>query len=610
MTIYLLLLLSVYAVAFETTICNCKDPIRQEHLRIDDDKCQPIRRPTQRNADYAVWTDRKDGLKVRGYVCSRWEKINHISTNLFLQQIVVPDKRAVDTTEAECKIMAQTKRCEEMPMKFADGKWLYVPEPSESGVWMRTISTQVLNCMVEETIILQEENDLIDTPLGRANISDGVHTHNHMTLIWDVADADRIAHTPWLLTQGKATITQTSTATTFKLEDDSNQLAYHITHTDRCIMVNCESTNNTFAVAGDKHLFIVILKLGSEGNKTSDLILDRTASKPTTEELEYIRIRDDYYTYPEARRTAMLKLLQSHVQYLKDKTLDHENEILRAAHDMNCQITRLKHSLAIAAAQYDGWLAASILGLPTCVTLQAKGMTVLMKECRAEKITFTTETTTCGPQPRYENSTISQNGWELTTYQPCYWSDHYVNFNGKHYVYRNDTWKLAEATVIPMEQDWPVSFRYIDDNSYKYQPSTNPGYKAFITSPMNIMADMTAAMAEQSIHSGAAQEITPLTPVQTIIMTAAEKTHVSGQMSWWETFKLILFITSLVFVFAFLIAFLRYFGIFALIFAMCCKPRPRLHSSRVHRRRREEVLDSSPPIALRDLLPPLNNQPI
>jgi hypothetical protein len=77
-------------------------------------------------------------------------------------------------------------------------------------------------------------------------------------------------------------------------------------------------------------------------------------------------------------------------------------------------------------------------------------------------------------------------------------------------VYRKDTWKLAEATVIPMEQDLPVSFRYIDDNSYKYQPSTNPGYKAFITSPMNIMADMTAAMAEQSIHSGGVHSISGL----------------------------------------------------------------------------------------------------
>ena len=72
-----------------------------------------------------------------------------------------------------------------------------------------------------------------------------------------------------------------------------------------------------------------------------------------------------------------------------------------------------------------------------------------------------------------------------------------------------------------MDQDWPLSFSY--DNSYKYQPSTNPGYKAFIRSPMNIMADLTAAMAEHSSHPLSQQEISPLTPVQTIIMTAAEK---------------------------------------------------------------------------------------
>jgi hypothetical protein len=86
-----------------------------------------------------------------------------------------------------------------------------------------------------------------------------------MTLIWDVGDADRISHTPRLLIQGKATITQTSKTTAFKLEDDSNQLAYHIKHPDRCITLSCDSTNNTFAVAGDKHLFFVILKLGSDG---------------------------------------------------------------------------------------------------------------------------------------------------------------------------------------------------------------------------------------------------------------------------------------------------------------------------------------------------------
>ena len=133
MKLFISLLCGAYAAGFETTICNCTTPIRQEHLRIDDDHCQPIRRPTQRKANYAVWTDRQDGLKVRAYIYSRWEKINHVTTNVFFQKIVVPDKRAIDTTQDECTLMAKTKRCDEMPMKFADGKWLYVPEPSEEG---------------------------------------------------------------------------------------------------------------------------------------------------------------------------------------------------------------------------------------------------------------------------------------------------------------------------------------------------------------------------------------------------------------------------------------------------------------------------------------------
>ena len=52
----------------------------------------------------------------------------------------------------------------------------------------------------------------------------------------------------------------------------------------------------------------MILQLGAEGNKTNDLILDRTATKPKKEELEYIKVRDDYYAYPEDKRNALLKL--------------------------------------------------------------------------------------------------------------------------------------------------------------------------------------------------------------------------------------------------------------------------------------------------------------
>jgi hypothetical protein len=90
---------------------------------------------------------------------------------------------------------------------------------------------------------------------------------------------------------------------------------------------------------------------------------------------------------------------------------------------------------------------------------------------------------------------------------------------------------------------------------------------------MNIMADHTAAMAEHSNHPLTQKEISPQTPVQTIIMTAAEKTHVTEKLSWWETFKRVFFFTSLALVFAFLFACFRYFGIFACLYAMCCKPR-------------------------------------
>ena len=122
MKLFILLLFGPYAVGFEITICNCPTPIRQEHLRIDDDHCQPILRPTQHKANYAVWTDRQDGLKVRAYICSRWEKINHVTTNVFFQKIVVPDKRAIDTTQDECTLMAKTKRCDEMPMYLSRQK--------------------------------------------------------------------------------------------------------------------------------------------------------------------------------------------------------------------------------------------------------------------------------------------------------------------------------------------------------------------------------------------------------------------------------------------------------------------------------------------------------
>ncbi|KAI9554901.1 Retrovirus-related Pol polyprotein [Daphnia sinensis] len=154
-------------------------------------------------------------------------------------------------------------------------------------------------------------------------------------------------------------------------------------------------------------------------------------------------------------------------------------------------------------------------------------------------ITFTTETTRCGPQPRFNNFTIATNGWELATYRECYWREKYVNFHGKHHVYRNGTWTKAEATLIQPERDWHTTFRYDDDNTYEYEPQANPAYcNNWSATHMNIVADIAAAMAEQNVNDNGGSY-----PIKTLILTPKEKADISNYVTWWETIKIILALT-------------------------------------------------------------------
>ncbi|KZS18245.1 Uncharacterized protein APZ42_015663 [Daphnia magna] len=148
-------------------------------------------------------------------------------------------------------------------------------------------------------------------------------------------------------------------------------------------------------------------------------------------------------------------------------------------------------------------------------------------------ITFKTETIQCGPQPRYNNFTIATNGWELATYRECYWRKKYVNFHGKHHVYRNGTWMKAEVTLIQPERNWPTTFRYDDGNSYEYEPQANPAYDNLAGSHVDFVADIAATMAEQNINDNGGSY-----PIRTIILTPKEKPDISNYVTWWETIKI------------------------------------------------------------------------
>ncbi|KAK4027404.1 hypothetical protein OUZ56_016450 [Daphnia magna] len=211
---------------------------------------------------------------------------------------------------------------------------------------------------------------------------------------------------------------------------------------------------------------------------------------------------------------------------------------------MQCDQRRAKHAQAVSTAQYNGWLAAAQLGLRQCIKLIATGNIVSALQCTPTTVNFTTDTTTCGPQPRFNNITIGRSAWELTAFTPCYWAGGIVNFNEKTHAYRNNTWKPVKASVIIPQRDLADAFRYKYVNFFEHQHQTNPAYTEVLISPMDIMADITASMNEHSLTVP-----NQITGTSAIVVSAAEKAGLGTFTNWFENFKVYSFIILLIAIF-------------------------------------------------------------
>ena len=136
----------------------------------------------------------------------------------------------------------------------------------------------------------------------------------------------------------------------------------------------------------------------------------------------------------------------AHTQYSADQTLDGVNEVARELRTLQCNNRELAHKNAITAAQHSGWLAASFLDLPS--KLIATGESINVHRCFPKNVTFSTDFTSCGPQPRSGNYTIDIEGWELTPNNPCYWHKNFLNINGRAHSYKNGSWVIVIPDII------------------------------------------------------------------------------------------------------------------------------------------------------------------
>ncbi|EFX63573.1 hypothetical protein DAPPUDRAFT_119105 [Daphnia pulex] len=178
--------------------------------------------------------------------------------------------------------------------------------------------------------------------------------------------------------------------------------------------------------------------------------------------------------------------------------LDNENDLTREIENLQCEKRKATHERVVSTAQFNGWLAASMVNLPKCTKLSAFGKTVLAITCKVRNVSFAAEVTNCGPQPKFEKYTINRDGWELVPFSPCYWSVGFINFNDKPYAYSNGTWRPIVAQIVVPTQTLAHSFRYNEVKYFDYVHQSNPAYNDALLDSMNVLADIVSTINDHS----------------------------------------------------------------------------------------------------------------
>ena len=521
------------AITMDLTVCDCSDPVAHL-LKFSDDDCDIPKVQTAIETAYKISTSVRGASKFKGFLCSRWKNLKTIPTDLLNLHYVSTDREPLDTTPSECKHMIESKRCDTHDMQPDGSRWSFTKEPVFSPVWMTSVTYYQINCAVEELLLFQEEEGKpFNTPVGIADPSNDSITHNHMTLIWDSSLTAKIDHKPIELLMGNGLLYNTTRPHVYRLMDEDNQLDLHIEassdckeNTLTCTRKNVGGTTVNECVEKKKPCYIQNFNFTiiGENNLFVKLIPNDQRIKPKKKTIQDLPI-----TITE----------NSHLQFIRDTLVQQDNELAHSIAEAQCDLRRLKHLITMSTAQFNGWMAASMLNLPICTKLSAVGPTLIAQKCKPIQVKFETEVTKCGPQPRFKNFTVNQDGWELVQFKPCFWSSGLVNFNGHPYRFTNKTWEQIEPEIIVPDRDLAHTFRFKDEKTFNYVHRSNPSYADTVVNYGTVLADIVATFNEhQEWKFG--ENILP--SADTFFVTPPQKTSMLQTISFVDHLKIILLV--------------------------------------------------------------------
>ena len=507
MFLFALLFLLAPALALNVTVCDCGSAESKGFLKFSDEDCDHLQSPTPPvQVHYSVFSTLDPVTRFPGHTCSMWVMTKSVYQNFLGWETVSDTRLPLEVSAAECRKMRDKRLCDGFSMDvLGNNKWALERPPHVQSSWLRTTTISITNCHLEEVVLeTVGVNNTISSPIGDIPAgTNGSMSHNLVTLVWENAALKETreckvrelddSRTGWLH--------NTSNPSVQRIRDPIKQLDYLFNTTSAAICELPARSSLFKPVVGMENVYIKIhfrFPLKAKPTNHSVTIINSTTTL----------IRSEIET-------------AAHTQYIRDIAVDMANGLSHELRVIQCQTRELAHRNAIATAQYNGWLAAGYLDLPQCSKLVTVGESVSVLQCVPKNVTFTTEFTSCGPQPKFENSTINIEGWELTSFSECYWPANFVNFNGHAHSYRNGTWAPIVPSIVSQGHKLIDTLPIEADNSLGTLLKLHPALRNNPMSPAVAVAEILA-----SVHAHHAANPTGVRHVSTVLLNPNDAPHI------------------------------------------------------------------------------------
>ena len=445
-------------------------------LKFSDDDCKVTEEPIPpKPVAYSIHSHIPEVKRFPGFICSTWVAYRSVYTDFLGWHTTKQWRHPAETSPSECKKMRDSRMCNGRPMDaLAQNKWSLEEYPHVQGSWLATNEATSVNCKVEEVALESECLACpINSPIG--TIPGGVNgsiSHNLVTLIWEESWKESKDCQLKLVSSGDGLLYSTNEVEIKRLQDKNTQTDFLV--------------NTTLETFCKQRLFQRILGM-------EKVLVTIYAAPPTSNEPRLVQVNvssSSNITFINGTKTNQLNVNKTvapvlkgeieaaaHLQYARDSSLEFENKLAREIRRLQCETRKINQHNVVSTAQMNGWLAASYLDLPLCYKLVTSSLLVSVLQCSPRKVNFDVEITKCGPQPRFENKTISIDGWEFAPYSDCYWHSNFVNFMGKTHAFRNNTWVPVFPSILIQGRQLVDTQPFEADNSLGILLEMHPSLK-------------------------------------------------------------------------------------------------------------------------------------